>query len=198
MKTVDARGLLCPAPLILTKKAIDSAQQGDALEVLIDNETSLSNVLSYLNELQIIPIKENADELFTLRFTKPAELKQGVEATDFCFAPTAYVVVIKSETMGEGSNELGTLLMRAFVNSLKEVERLPSAIILYNGGVKLGIKETDTAQSLAELEKQGVGIVACGTCVDYYGLKNEMAVGAISNMYKITKLVSEAGHVVYP
>ncbi len=198
MKTVDARGLLCPAPLILTKKAIDSAQQGDALEVIIDNETSLSNVLSYLNELQIIPIKESADELFTLRFTKPAELKQRVEATNFCFAPTAYVVVIKSETMGEGSDELGTLLMRAFVNSLKEVERLPSAIILYNGGVKLGIKGTDTAQSLAELEKQGVGIVACGTCVDYYGLKNEMAVGAISNMYKITKLVSEAGHVVYP
>lgn len=198
MKTVDARGLLCPAPLILTKKAIDSAQQGDALEVLIDNETSLSNVLSYLNELQIIPIKESADELFTLRFTKPSELKQGVQATDFCFAPTAYVVVIKSETMGEGSNELGALLMRAFVNSLKEVERLPSAIILYNGGVKLGVKGTDTAQSLAELEKRGVGIISCGTCVDYYGLKNEMAVGAISNMYKITKLVSEAGHVVYP
>jgi len=88
--------------------------------------------------------------------------------------------------------------MRAFVNSLKEADKLPTAILLYNSGVKIALKGTDTALSLQELEDKGIAIIACGTCIEYYGIKESLAVGMISNMYTITRYLSEAGHVVYP
>lgn len=200
MKTIDTRGLLCPAPLIHTKKAIKEAQGGEILEVLLDNETACQNVSSYLKELGIntdIVLNENIQHI---RFTVPDQVNEAVNAESFCKAPANnnYVVVLKSELMGEGDPQLGTLLMRAFINSLKETDLLPSSIILYNSGVKLAIDGSDTAASLAEMENKGVTIICCGTCVDFYELKPVIKIGTISNMFRITQLTSEAGHVVYP
>ena len=100
--------------------------------------------------------------------------------------------------MGEGEAELGQILLRAFINSLKEADKLPSAILLYNNGVKVALKGTDTALSLQALEEKGIVIIACGTCLDYYEVKDKLAVGMISNMYTLTRYMSEAGHIVYP
>lgn len=200
MKTIDTRGLLCPAPLIHTKKAIKEAQGGEILEVLLDNETACQNVSSYLKELGIntdVVLNENIQHI---RFTVPDQVDETVNAESFCKTPANnnYVVVLKSELMGEGDPQLGTLLMRAFINSLKETDQLPSSIILYNSGVKLAIDGSDTAASLAEMENKGVTIICCGTCVDFYELKPVIKIGTISNMFRITQLTSEAGHVVYP
>lgn len=200
MKTIDTRGLLCPAPLIHTKKAIKEAQGGEILEVLLDNETACQNVSSYLKELGIntdVVLNENIQHI---RFTVPDQVDETVNAESFCKTPANnnYVVVLKSELMGEGDPQLGTLLMRAFINSLKETDQLPSSIILYNSGVKLAIAGSDTADSLAEMENKGVTIICCGTCVDFYELKPVIKIGTISNMFRITQLTSEAGHVVYP
>lgn len=122
----------------------------------------------------------------------------GVNNTPVNKSSKDYVVVIKGQTMGAGDDQLGMLLMRACVNSLPELEQMPRAVILYNGGVKLAVKGCDTADSLLKMAGAGVNIVVCGTCVDYYGIKDELAVGVISNMFKINSLVAEAGHVVYP
>lgn len=200
MKTIDTRGLLCPAPLIHTKKAIKEAQGGEILEVLLDNETACQNVSSYLKELGIntdVVLNENIQHI---RFTVPDQVDETVNAESFCKTPANnnYVVVLKSELMGEGDPQLGTLLMRSFINSLKETDQLPSSIILYNSGVKLAIDGSDTAASLAEMENKGVTIICCGTCVDFYELKPVIKIGTISNMFRITQLTSEAGHVVYP
>lgn len=200
MKTIDTRGLLCPAPLIHTKRAIKEAQGGEILEVLLDNETACQNVSSYLKELGIntdVVLNENIQHI---RFTVPDQVDETVNAESFCRTPANnnYVVVLNSELMGEGDPQLGTLLMRAFINSLKETDQLPSSIILYNSGVKLAIAGSDTADSLAEMENKGVTIICCGTCVDFYELKPVIKIGTISNMFRITQLTSEAGHVVYP
>ena len=104
----------------------------------------------------------------------------------------------KSDVMGQGDSQLGQILLRAFVNSLKEAALLPKAILLYNSGIKIALTGTDTAASLQELEEKGVAIIACGTCVDYYEVKNQLAVGMISNMFTLTRYMSEAGHIVYP
>ncbi|MGL6180452.1 MAG: sulfurtransferase-like selenium metabolism protein YedF [Tannerellaceae bacterium] len=200
MKQINTLGKLCPAPLILTKKGITEAAEGEVIEVITDNETAFQNLMSYLAELKITPSHKQEGTLYTITFEKPATVNEAVDAAAYCNSPQnkAYVVAIKGDTMGTGDDELGKILLRAFINSLKEVDTLPEAIVLYNSGVMVALKGTDTAASLQELEEKGVSIIACGTCLDYYDVKNQLAVGMIGNMYKITSLLANTGHVIYP
>ena len=100
--------------------------------------------------------------------------------------------------MGDGDPELGQLLMETFVDNLKLQEQLPSHVILYNGGVKLAMKDSPVCNSLTELEELGTRIMLCGTCIDHYGLQFDIGVGMISNMVVITETLAAAGHVVNP
>ncbi len=100
--------------------------------------------------------------------------------------------------MGNGSDELGKILIRGFLNSLIKQEQLPKHIILYNAGVLLAADGTDTADSLLELENKGVQIVLCGTCVDFFQIKEKIKTGLVSNMMHITSLLIEAPRVIVP
>lgn len=202
MKIIDTTGKLCPEPLIMAKKGIQEASVGEAIEIITDNDTACANLSSYLTELKLTVelISQTGKHVFAL--TKPDELGSLPDAEAFCTPVSApsrdYVVAVKSENMGMGDDALGKILMRAFVNSLIAADRLPSAILLYNSGVKLAVRGTDTADSLAQLEEKGIAIFACGTCVDFYDIKDQLAAGMISNMYTMTKYLTETGHVVYP
>lgn len=199
MKTIDTRGHLCPAPLIMAKKGISEATSGEEIEILTDNDTACQNLENYLTELKLNPQIRTEGDVHIFSITTPESVASSPSPESFCATPANdYVVAIKSDTMGIGDDDLGHLLMRAFINSLNAADKLPTAILLYNSGVKVALRDTDTALSLQELEDKGVAIIACGTCVEYFGVKESLAVGMISNMYTITKYLSEAGHVVYP
>lgn len=200
MKIIDTKGKLCPEPLILAKKGIQQSIAGEAIQIVTDNETACANLMEYLSELNVPVQLSTEGTVHTFSITVPESLGEMPEVEEYCTpAPKReYIVAVKSENMGMGDDALGKILMRAFVNSLLAADRLPSAILLYNSGVKLAVRGTDTADSLAQLEEKGIAIFACGTCVDYYGIKNELAAGMISNMYTMTKYLSETGHVVYP
>lgn len=204
MKIIDTRGTLCPAPLIMTKRAIKSSSEGDELEVLTDNETALQNLLSYLKELNIATTQRQNGEVISIRFAIGEAVKSSAQESSpelFCSVPSKkgrYATVIKSLTMGDGDRELGELLMRSCLNSLIELDSLPSSIILYNDGVKLALDGSDSSRALRQLEDAGVELLICGACVDYYELKEQIKIGTISNMYKINMVVSSASHVVYP
>lgn len=200
MKTINTNGQLCPAPLIAAKKGIQEAAAGEEIEILTDNDTAFQNLQNYMKELKLSPKIRKEGEVHILTVIKPESLTDFLSPESFCATPATsnYIVAIKSDAMGVGENELGHLLMRAFINSLKDADKLPTAILLYNSGVKVAVKGTDTALSLQELEDKGVAIFSCGTCVEYYGLKELLAVGMISNMYTMTKYMTEAGHIVYP
>lgn len=200
MKIIDTKGKLCPAPLILTKRALVEATSGEEIEVLMDNDTACSNLRSYLDELNIVPVQTQKGDIISLKIMKPFVVDEGVDEMAYCssVASSDYVVVLKSNVMGTGDDSLGAILLRAFINSLKEVDRLPSSIVIYNSGVMVAIDGTDTADSLKELEALGVTIITCGTCLDFYDVKDQLSVGVISNMYKITTVLAKAGHVVYP
>lgn len=198
MKTIDTCGQLCPAPLILTKRGLTEAAEGEDILVLTDNETALGNLRAYLKELHIQPAYSREGNCHRLSFAKPAADTETVDAARFCSPGNDYAVVLKGETMGSGDPALGTLLMKAFLNALPEAERLPSTVLLYNAGVRLALEGADTAAALRKLEDLGVTVMSCGTCLDYYGVKDRLAVGTVGNMYKITEVLSGAGHVVYP
>lgn len=200
MKTVDTIGLRCPQPLIMLKDALQSAGEGKRVKVITDSDTSLKNMVTYLKDNGVEPEVSSDGKLHTIVTDQPEGPVEQTDPAAYCetTASTDYVVCIKSELMGEGDPELGRILMDTFLENLKLQEQLPTHLVLYNGGVKLALKGTGTAAALAELEELGARIMMCGTCVDFYNVQYDIAVGMISNMVVITETLAAAGHVVYP
>lgn len=108
------------------------------------------------------------------------------------------LVVLRSGKMGEGSDELGTALMKSFIYALTELEELPETILLYNGGAYLSCEGSDSLEDLKSLEAQGVEIMTCGTCLNYYGIADRLAVGSVTNMYAIAEKMAEADTIICP
>ncbi len=202
--TIDTRGKLCPEPLIITRRAIADAPQGSAFEILSDNATARDNLMNYLRALGHGPVCDDRNGIFHIIFTvgEATPAAGQVRAEDFCRAPQApagdYAVVVRSSVMGAGDDELGAMLMRSCLNSLAELDALPSAVVLYNSGVMLAVEGTDTAASLARLAESGVQVIVCGACVDYFGIKERLAAGTVSNMLSINNLLAGVGHIIYP
>ncbi|MDD2197588.1 MAG: sulfurtransferase-like selenium metabolism protein YedF [Bacteroidales bacterium] len=205
---VDCRSMLCPLPLIETKKAIKSAKKGTIIKIIIDNDTSLSNLKRYLSDNGIDPkysIKEgNHILVFTAANTQQSLSKPENHCT---YEPKTnannriakdYIVVLKSNTMGKGDDTLGKMLMKGFLSTICELDSLPKEVICFNSAVKLAINETATARNLEKLNELGVKITLCGTCVDFFNLKNSIKIGEISNMYYIATTMLNAEYMLEP
>jgi selenium metabolism protein YedF len=197
--TVDARGLRCPQPLMLAKKALEGIGDGESLRVLVDNEIARDNLIRFLRDHGMTPELSFAEGVYALGLEKAAGTTHLGDAAAYC-APekpaAGPVVVINHHGMGSGSEELGKILLQACVNTLKEVSPLPSTILCYNAGVFAAVEGAPTVPALAALEKLGVTILVCGTCVDYFELKGRIAVGTISNMYDILQQLSTAARII--
>jgi len=197
---LDTKGHTCPTPLIMLKEALLDLRPGEPLQVLTDNETSLKNLLAYLEDQGSQCEVESKDGIHTLLTLAPEESVASTNPAAYCTALEVrdYVVSISRMLMGQGDAELGRILMETFLDHLKMQEQLPTHVVLYNEGVKLAMKELSTCSSLGELEELGVRIVLCGTCIDHYGIQYDIGVGMISNMLSITETLAMAGNVVTP
>ena len=204
MKIVDAQGEPCPKPLILTKKALADIPDNETLEVLIDNEISLKNVTRFLTDNGFSPVVRAEGKVFHLFVSKTGNIPQNTSVSEYCDVCTpspkssGYVISIQRDTFGDGAEELGKILLKAFVNTLPEAPSLPKTIIFINSGVFLTTKKSPVIDALTKLQQQGVNILVCGACVDYYGENDNIAVGEISNMYVIIEHLSSASNVIYP
>lgn len=199
-KIVDTRGHLCPKPLIMTKKALTEMSNNDELTVILDNDISRQNVFRFLidNGISVTASEENGIFYLTTG-TRPAHL-QNTNRESYCKSDIGApnVIVISSTTMGKGSDELGEILIKAFINTIKDIAPLPGAIVFYNSGIHLATDTSPVLDSLRHLESLNVKILVCGTCVDYYGKKDNIKVGTISNMYTIMEMLSSSRSVIYP
>jgi selenium metabolism protein YedF len=201
MKTVDAKGLNCPRPLIMLKEALLETEPGEEITVITDNETSLKNILTYLKDQGANPGVSSEGRVHTVVTRRPGNPVSDADPASYCGSgpvPNDYVVCINSDLMGGGDPELGKLLMETFLENLKLQDHLPTHVVLYNAGVKLAMKGSPVCGSLSELEELGCRVMLCGTCIDHYGLQYEIGVGMISNMVTITETLASAGHVVNP
>ena len=108
------------------------------------------------------------------------------------------LVVLSGNTMGSGDSRLGTSLMKAFVFALTKQDQLPDTILCYNTGAYLTCADSDTLEDLKLLESEGVTILTCGTCLDFYGLKEKLAVGGVTNMYDIVERMENASRIIKP
>lgn len=191
---VDARGLACPQPVILTRNAL---QENEAVTTIVDNETARQNVTRMAESAgATVQVEEREDGIY-LHITKAGAVQEEA-APQPAIAPAGgpLVLVIPSENMGRGDDELGQILIRGFFHTLGEVEPLPDKIIFFNSGVKLVVAGSPVLEDLQALDERGVEILACGTCLGYYELKEKFAVGEVSNMYTIAETMLGAGKVV--
>ncbi|QOR35572.1 sulfurtransferase-like selenium metabolism protein YedF [Clostridium sp. 'deep sea'] len=196
MNSIDCRGLNCPQPVIKTKKAIDELSNGSII-VVVDSEVAKNNVLKLTKKLQCSAKVENKNGEFHISITKgkaSAPLQQVIANPKTVDNGT--VVFCMSDVFGVGDDKLGKVLMKAFFYSLTQLETAPKAIVLMNRGINLALKESAVIESLQELDKKGVEILSCGTCLDFYHQKENLAVGEITNMYTATEVLNEAGKII--
>jgi len=194
-KIVDARGLPCPQPVILTRNAL---QENTAVTTIVDNQTAQHNVTRMAQKAGCMVQIEEQDDGIYLHINR-AETPQEQAAPQPASVPVRgpLVLVIPGEFMGRGEHvELGNILMRGFFHTLGEVEPLPDAIIFFNSGVKLVVEGSPVLEDLQDLRGRGVEILVCGTCLGYYELKEKVAVGEVSNMYTIAETILRAGKAV--
>lgn len=178
MVKVNAVGFVCPVPVIMTKKALNEIAEGE-IEVLVDNETAKQNLEKLAKELgyefKSCKLEENFQVVIN---KKPNEDKKETKEENI-------VVVIDSDQMGKGDEELGKILVKGFIYSLTEMETLPKTVILYNKGVLLATVNENTIEDLKKLESMGVEVISCGTCANYYHVQDKLQVGSLTNMYTI-------------
>ena len=197
-ETVDARGLTCPQPVVLTAKAIVGAEQ---VTVVVDNTVAVENVTRFANSKGFaVEVSSKTDGIY-LDLHREGVLVEPAEETVFaCVAPQSaggpLVVLVSSDSLGRGSDELGERLMSAFFHTLLEIPQRPDKVVFMNSGVRLTVEGSRALDDLRELAGQGVEILACGTCLGYFELTEMLAVGQISNMYEIATVLLEAGRIV--
>ena len=204
---VDAMGDQCPIPVIKTKKALKEITETTLVEVHVDNEIAVQNLskmakqknLEYkcekLEEQHYI-IKINAEaEGVSIQQKAPAENDKEICYPD---RKSNTVVVLSSNQLGNGSEELGQILMKGFIFALTELDELPSTVLLYNSGVKLSTEGSNSIEDLKTLQAQGVEILSCGTCLNYYDLTEKLQVGDVTNMYFILEKMAQADKIIRP
>jgi selenium metabolism protein YedF len=192
MEYLDLRNMTCPMPVIETKKLLENKDIKE-IEVLIDNPTSCENVKRFLTSRGFF-VTVTAQEGTECRVKGIQDEKRGDPSGDI----KKILVYIDGETMGRGNDELGNVLMGAFLKTLKELETRPWRLIFINTGVKLVSRESLHIETLKEIENSGIEILSCGTCVDFFHLKEKIGVGRVSNMFEILSAFSEATNVIRP
>jgi selenium metabolism protein YedF len=198
---VDARGLPCPQPVIRTRNAMRDAAAGDAITTLVTGVDQVANVRRLAERAGWLVTSQPTEDGYAVHMVKgeAAEEPELTPEETACEAPEARsgtVLVLSSDTMGRGDDELGDILIRALVHTLTEIEPLPETIILFNAGVKLAAEGSPLLDDLQALQDQGIEILVCGTCLGYYDLKEKLAVGVVSNMYDIAETMLSAAHTV--
>ncbi|PKN77241.1 MAG: sulfurtransferase-like selenium metabolism protein YedF [Deltaproteobacteria bacterium HGW-Deltaproteobacteria-10] len=201
IKIVNARGLGCPQPVVLAKQAIESHEQ---VMVIVDNDTALENVRRLGTKLGCdVKTEKKSDDTYEIHLTRKAgSASSPEEFVPSCDAAPAkhgpFVIVIAEDKMGRGNDELGYVLIKAFLHTIAAQTRKPEFMIFYNTGVKLTVRGSEVLDDLQQLEREGTQLLVCGTCLNYFELKDKLAAGTVSNMYDIAETMSRAGRLLTP
>ncbi|WP_163327950.1 sulfurtransferase-like selenium metabolism protein YedF [Desulfurobacterium thermolithotrophum] len=193
---IDCKGLACPIPVMRTKKALESIENG-AVTVIVDNKASRENVKRFAEKLGCKVEVEEKKGLYYITITKGKISKMASEETTKGEKSRNYAVLIASSYVGEDP-ELGKILIKGFIRTFVNADPLPKRIILINTAVKLACKGADSEilEALKTLKEKGVEIICCGTCLDYFSLLDNLEVGIASNAYDVVQALANADSVI--
>jgi len=204
MKEIDVRSLACPGPVLTLRGLLDAGEM--EIRFHVADDLALSNVSRFAAtrgcSVENRPADDGGYIVDILAGGSSADHHEGEEDYIVCDLPQLptgpLVVQVCSNTMGRGDDELGELLLRSFLKTQAQLEKKPQAIIFYNAGVKLCCADSLLLDDLRKLESEGIEIIACGTCLNYFGLASSLEVGRGTDMYEIASRLAEAGHIVQP
>ncbi|MBX9878771.1 MAG: sulfurtransferase-like selenium metabolism protein YedF [Candidatus Obscuribacterales bacterium] len=204
MQRVDLRNLSCPEPVLRTKKLFDDPNV-EAAEVLVDDEVSVRNLERLSKYLKASVSSKKTDKGFQVTLKRTLDPKVILSASEESpvkdgnhGAKSTTVVFLSKDTFGEGDEEFSRTLLNLFLQTLFETGQRPQAILMANSGVKLMAKSSAVLRVLQDFQKEGVEVAACGLCVDYYGLKEDIPVPQITNMFAICEYLTSAEKVLSP
>ena len=199
MITVNAMGDNCPIPVIKTKKALQELNGAGVIEVLVDNEIAVQNVTKMASaQGGEVTSEQTGEAAYRVIIRVQGSTEEVPAAAKEDDNKGNMVVVISSDRMGEGNDELGKVLMKGFIYAVSQLDELPSKILFYNGGVTFTTEGSESLEDLRMMEKEGVEILSCGTCLDYYNMKDKLEVGSVTNMYTITESMAQADKIIRP
>ncbi len=192
MKTLDCRAHTCPHPVVETRKLL-MAEPGTAVQVLVGDETARENVGRLAKSLGYLVRESPTEGGYALELTPGGETPTaGAGAT----IQGKTVVFVASDVMGSGSDELGHLLLKNFLFTLTELDPVPDVLLFVNAGVKLTAQGSDVLGALDKLACMGADVASCGLCLDYFHLKEKLAVGRVTNMLDIAETLRTAGRTI--
>ena len=188
---IDCKGLLCPIPVVRTKKYFDSIESGENT-IIVDNLVAKNNVVKLASGSGYKSSVEANGKLFFIKITKekhqPVQVNIGVNKK--------FTLLISTDKLGMGDDKLGDMLMKSYIFALSEADLIPNDLLFINGGVKLTIDDSPVLDSLNKLINRGSNILICGACIDYYNLKDKISIGEITNMYTIVELMNIADNTI--
>ncbi len=196
MQEIDARGLACPAPVLQTKAAIEEANT-NVIKVVVDNEASRQNVCRFLESRNFeTSVQEEGNDFHVI-----GKIKEGVspEVSTDKKARTdtkKIMVMLATDRMGFGDDELGLKLMISYIKTLTEMEPELWRLVFVNNGVKLTIEGSEVLPVLQAYEKNGLHIMVCGTCLTHFNLLDKKQVGETTNMLDIVTAMQLADKVI--
>ena len=202
MIQVNAMGDACPIPVVKTLQALKELHGAGTVQTLVDNKVAVEN-LTRLAESKGCTIETaqlgEKEYRVTITVGEGAELPETVDTT--CAVPAAAdntVVAVSADHMGEGDEVLGKILLKGLLFALTQQETLPKTVLFYNGGAAVTCEGSASLEDLQKLESLGVEILTCGTCLNHYGLTEQLRVGGVTNMYVIVEKQMQATKVVRP
>lgn len=188
---IDCKGLNCPLPVVNTKKHFETLQEGTATTI-VDNEIAKKNVIKLAEKMGCEYKVEEKEGLFYIEINKVKKENDDkvVESSK------KLAIVVGKDELGDGEEELGKILIKSYFFALSESEIIPDELIFFNSGVKLTIEGAATVESIKKLEERGTKIQVCGTCLDFYNIKEKLEVGEISNMYSIVESMNSSDKII--
>jgi selenium metabolism protein YedF len=191
MEIINVLGKPCPIPVIEAKKALRKSAPGEKIQILVDNDVSRQNLEKMAGGMgSPFACEKQGDGNILITITAAQAQAQAAGGGG------NLVVAISKNTMGAGNDELGAILIKAFIYSLTELDTPPETLLFFNSGVKLCVEGSSSIADLKKLEEKGAIISSCGTCLDFYRLKEKLAVGNVTNMYAIASAMGDAGRLV--
>lgn len=223
MITLDERGRQCPLPVVEAKRALENAAGKEGVAVTVDNQIAVQNLQKMAAHRGFCSdVARKGEREWVVKITSPGEenteapmpkKSEEIQKEDAAGAAgrldepeqpgnkgirKGMVAVISADGMGMGDEKLAGILMKGFLYALSRQDRLPETVLLYNGGARLSCEGSDSLEDLQLMAQAGVEILTCGTCLDFYGLKDRLRVGEVTNMYEIVERQTEAMLVIRP
>ena len=196
MKVIDVRGKPCPQPVVEARRAIDEGGAGP-IRIILDDESSCENVARMARSRGWnVNVDDRGKGEYIITLSRGEEGEAAVRREgDPPEAPPRMdqgkiAVLVGRSTLGDGNAELGRLLMRSFIKTLAELSPPPAFILFVGSGVHLTTEGSDLLDDLGKLEAMGTALLSCGTCLDFFKLKESLKVGRVTNMFEIASILA--------